>query len=85
VAVPTICTTPPKVDKVDTSSLEAPTVQALEARLGSKAADDNPTDDDPDLQNFYAVESWIACWMSSLPQMCWPDSGKSDYPVWHSG
>jgi hypothetical protein len=59
-------TTPPNVDKEDTSSAEAPMTWALVARPGSKALDDNPADDDPDLLNFYAVESWIA-WQTSSP------------------
>jgi hypothetical protein len=50
---------------VDTSSAEAPTAQALVARPGSKTLDNNPADDDPDLLNFTAVESGIACRMSS--------------------
>jgi hypothetical protein len=53
------------VDKTDT-----PTTQALVAQLESKTLNDSPTDDDPDLLNFTTVESWIACWMSSLLQMC---------------
>jgi hypothetical protein len=59
--------------------------QALVARPRSKVPDDNPADDYLDLLNFVAVESWITCWMSSRLHMCWPDSGKPDYPVWHSG
>jgi hypothetical protein len=43
------------VDKVDTSSVEALTAQALVARLGNKALNDNPTDDDSDLLNFTTV------------------------------
>jgi hypothetical protein len=39
-------TTPPKEDKVDTSSVEAPIAQALQARLGSKASDDSLADND---------------------------------------
>jgi hypothetical protein len=81
---PTVSTTLPKMDKVDTSSVEAPTAQASIARSGSKVSDDNPIDDDPNLLNFSAVVSWITCWMSSLLQTCWPDSGKSGCPVWHS-
>jgi hypothetical protein len=49
-------TTPPKVD---TSPVEAPTVQALVARPGSKAPDDNLGDDDPNLLSFGAAESEI--------------------------
>jgi hypothetical protein len=45
-------TTPPKEDKVDTSSAEAPTAQALVTRPGSKVSDDNLVDDDRDLLNF---------------------------------
>jgi hypothetical protein len=62
---PTVHTILPKEDNVDTSSAEAPTAQALVARPGSKALDNNPADDDPDLLNFTAVESGIACRMSS--------------------
>jgi hypothetical protein len=58
-------TTPPKEDKVDTSSVEAPTTQALVARPGSKAPNDNLVDDDPILLNFITVESEIICQMSS--------------------
>jgi hypothetical protein len=54
-AEPTVWTTPPNVNKVDTSSVEALTAQALVARLGSKAPNDNPTDDDSDLLNFTTV------------------------------
>jgi hypothetical protein len=38
--------------------------QALVARPESKAPDDNLVDDDPDLLNFAAVGSEIACWTS---------------------
>jgi hypothetical protein len=61
-------TTPPKVDKADTSSVEAPTTQALVARSRSKASNDAPIDDDPDLLNFVTAASWIGCWMRFLPQ-----------------
>jgi hypothetical protein len=57
-------TTQPKEDKVDTSSTEVPTAHALVARSGSKAPDDNPTDNDPSLLNFATVESEIICRMS---------------------
>jgi hypothetical protein len=67
---PMVRTTLPKVDKADTSSAEAPTTQALVAQPGSKASNDNLTDDDPDLLHFDVVESGIAFWMSSLLQMC---------------
>jgi hypothetical protein len=50
-------TTLPKVDKADTSSVEAPTAQALVAQSGSKASDDAPVDDDPDLLNFVTAVS----------------------------
>jgi hypothetical protein len=43
---PMDCTTPPKEDKADISSIEAPTAQALVARLRSKAPDDNLGDND---------------------------------------
>jgi hypothetical protein len=81
VAEPKVRTIPPKEDKVDTSSAEDPTAQALVARSGSKAPDDNLTDDDPDLLNFAAAGSEIICQMSSWLQTCWPDSGKPDCPV----
>jgi hypothetical protein len=57
VAEPTVCTTPSKMDKAETSSVEAPIAQALVALLGSKAPDDNPIGDDPDLLNFIVVVS----------------------------
>jgi hypothetical protein len=78
-------TTPPKVDKVDTSSMEVPTAQALVARPGSKAPNDNIADDDPDLLNFTMVEFEIICRMSSQLQRCWPNSRKPDCPIWNSG
>jgi hypothetical protein len=59
VVAPKVHTTPPKEDKVDTSSAEAPTAQALVAQLGNKAPDDNLTDDDLDLLNFATAESEI--------------------------
>jgi hypothetical protein len=43
--------------------------------------DDNPADDDPDLLNYVVVVYWIACWMSSLLPMYWPNLGKLDGPV----
>jgi hypothetical protein len=57
--------TPPKEDKVDISSTEVPTAQALVTLLESKAPDDNLGDDDPDLLNFAAVGFEITCRMSS--------------------
>jgi hypothetical protein len=63
-------TTPPKEDKADTSSAEAPMAQALVAQPGGKALDDNLSDDDPSLLNFVVVRSEITCWMSSRLQMC---------------
>jgi hypothetical protein len=54
-------TIPPKVDKADTSSVEAPMAQLLVARPRSKVSDGNPADDDPDLLNFVVVESRIVC------------------------
>jgi hypothetical protein len=51
-----VLTTPPKEDKVDTSSAGVPTSQALVARPGSKALDDNLIDDDPNLLNFDMAE-----------------------------
>jgi hypothetical protein len=50
-------TTPPKVDKVDTSSAEASTAQALVAQSRSKALDDAHVDDDLDLLNVVAAVS----------------------------
>jgi hypothetical protein len=64
------CTTPPMEDKVDTSSAEAPMVQALVTRPKSEAPDDNLADDDPDLLNFDTVESEIVCRMSPRLQRC---------------
>jgi hypothetical protein len=52
-------TTPSKVDKADTSLVEAPMAQALVARSESKASDDAPIDDDPNLLNFFVAVSWI--------------------------
>jgi hypothetical protein len=80
-----VLTTPPKEDKVDASSTEAPTAQALVARLGSKAPDDNLTNDDSDRMNFIAVESEVVCWMRIRLQRCCPDSGKKDCSIWYSG
>jgi hypothetical protein len=54
-----VCTTPPKEDKVDTSSVEAPTAQALVARPESKSSDDNLVHDYPDLLKFDVEESEI--------------------------
>jgi hypothetical protein len=54
-------TTPPKVDKEDTSSVELPMAQALVVQSENKALDDAPIDDDPDLLNFVAVVSSIGC------------------------
>jgi hypothetical protein len=67
---PMIRTTPLKEDKVDTSSAEVPTTQALATRPKSKAVDDNLADNDPDLLNFTAVEFEIICRMSSRLQRC---------------
>jgi hypothetical protein len=60
-----VCTTPPKEDKVGTSSMEAPMAHALVVRPGSKVPDDNLADDNPDLLNFDAAESEIVCRTSS--------------------
>jgi hypothetical protein len=46
--------------------------------------DDNLSGDALDLLNVAVVGSEITCRMSSRLQMCWPDSGKSDYLVWGS-
>jgi hypothetical protein len=74
-------TTLSKVDKANTSSAEAPTAQALMTRSGSKAPDDAPTDDDPNLLNFVTSVSWIDRRMIFLPQKYWPNPEKSDAPV----
>jgi hypothetical protein len=63
-------TTLPKEDKVDTSSVEAPTFQALVARSRGKAPDDNLADNDLDLLNFSVVEFEIVCQMRSQLQSC---------------
>jgi hypothetical protein len=54
-------TTPPKEDKVETSSAEAPTAQALVARSKSEAPDDNLGGDAPVLLNVAVVGSKITC------------------------
>jgi hypothetical protein len=74
-------TTPTKVDKADTSLVEAATAQAQVAQSGNKVLDDAPIDDDPILLNFAVAVSWIVGWMSFLPQKYWPDPGKPDGPV----
>jgi hypothetical protein len=74
-------TTPSKEDKVGTSLTESLTAQASVAQPGSKAPDDTPADDNPDLLTFGAVESEIVCRISSRLQSYWPDSGKPDCPV----
>jgi hypothetical protein len=56
-----IHTTPPKVDKAGTSSMKVSIAQALVARPGSKASDDDLVDDDIDLLNFIAVEFETVC------------------------
>jgi hypothetical protein len=71
-------TTLPKENKADTSSAEAPTAQALMTRSGSKASNDAPVDDNPDLINFTVTVSWVVGWTSYLTQKYWPDPGKSD-------
>jgi hypothetical protein len=58
---PMDCTTPPKEDKVNTSSVVSPMAQALVARPGGKVLDDNLGDEDLDLLNFAVVRSGIAC------------------------
>jgi hypothetical protein len=63
-------TTSPKEDKVETSSTEAPTAQALVARLKSESSNDNLGGDAPDLLNATVVGSKIACRMSSRLPMC---------------
>jgi hypothetical protein len=76
-----IRTTLSKVDKADTSLVEAPTVLTLAVQLGSKASDDTPFNNDPNLLNFATVVSWIACWTSYQLQRCCPDLGKPDGPI----
>jgi hypothetical protein len=76
-------TTLPKQDKADTSSVEAPTAQALVARPGSETPDDSLADDDPNLLNFAAGNSEIICRMSSWLQNYWSNSGKVGCPVWN--
>jgi hypothetical protein len=71
-------TTLPKVDKADTSSVEAPMAQALVARSGGKTPNDAPVDDDPNLLNFFIAVSWIGCQTSFLPHKYCPDPGKPD-------
>jgi hypothetical protein len=61
-------TTLSKEDKMCTSSTEPPTAQALVARSGSKASNDNLADNDPDLLNFDEAKSEIVCRMSSRLQ-----------------
>jgi hypothetical protein len=46
--------------------METPMAQVLVARLGSKAPDDAPVDNDPELLNFVGAVSWIGCRMSLL-------------------
>jgi hypothetical protein len=55
------------------------------ARLGSKVPDYTLVDDEPNLLTFSMVEFEIVCRANSVLQSCWPDSGKSDYPVCDSG
>jgi hypothetical protein len=62
---PMVRTNLPKEGKVGTSSVEAPTTQALQARPRSKVRDDSLIEDNPDLLNFDALESEIVCRMSS--------------------
>jgi hypothetical protein len=57
-----------KENKVGTSSVEAPTAQALMAQSGSKVLDDNLTDDDPDLLDFNIEKSEIVCRGADLTQ-----------------
>jgi hypothetical protein len=74
--VSVVRTTPPKEDKVGTSSVEPPTAQTLAAQSRSKVPDDTLADDAPELLNFDAEEFEIVCQMSSRLQSCWPDSGN---------
>jgi hypothetical protein len=53
---PKVHTTLPKVDKVETSLVEAPTVSALVVRPGSKVPNDTPSDDDRLLDELHVVE-----------------------------
>jgi hypothetical protein len=68
---------------VDTSSVEAPTAQALVARLGSKVLNDNLAGNDLVLLNFTTVEPEIVWQMSSQLYRCWLDLGKPDFVVWY--
>jgi hypothetical protein len=65
VVVSMVHTTPPKEDKVGTSSAEVPMAQVLVAQLGSKAPDDTFVDDDPDLLTCGTGESEIVYRTSS--------------------
>jgi hypothetical protein len=85
VVAPMDRTTPPKEDKVGTSSAEAPTAHALVTQPKSEVLDDNLGGDAPNLLNAAVVGSKIACRTSSRLQMCWSDSRKLDCPVWDSG
>jgi hypothetical protein len=53
-------------------------------RSRSKAPDDAPINNDPNLLNFVVAVFWIGCSMSSLSQKYWPDEGKPDGPVWET-
>jgi hypothetical protein len=78
VVAPMDRTTPPKEDKVGTSSMKAPMALALVSRPESEAPDDNLGGDAPDLLNAAVVGSEIAGRTSSWLQMCWPNSEKPD-------
>jgi hypothetical protein len=77
-------TTPPKEDKVGTSTMKAPMAHALVARSESEAPNDNLGCDASILLNATVVGSEVACRMSSQLQMCWPNLGKPDYTIWDS-
>jgi hypothetical protein len=62
---PMVHSTLPEVDRAGTPSVEDPMVQALVARLGSKAPNDDLIDDDLGLLDFTAAEFEIICRMRS--------------------
>jgi hypothetical protein len=66
-------TTPPKEEKVDKSSVEAPTAQALVAQLGSKVSNDNLADDDH-LSNglVFRIVRFSCPLIPVMPSCTWP-------------
>jgi hypothetical protein len=57
-------TTMLKLDRAKTSLVEALTILTLVARSRSKAPNDTPFDNDPNLLNFVAEVSCVTSWMS---------------------